>query len=438
MTPIQAAGRKREPSGRTPMESAVGRWWVARTRPTRAGAPRRRMGTAIAAVLAFVPLLTLVGPGGPLPAEAAAALAATPTAGSWSPTGSLTTSRWDFGRGPSQTLLRDGRVLVAGGFSRANGMLASAELYDPSSGIWTPTGGMGTARIDAAATPLGGPACAASSAPAYCGKVLVAGGSSFSDGALASAELYDPSSGIWSPAGSMTTSRGRPTAALLSDGKVLVTGSGGKSAELYDPSSGTWSRTGDMNEFRTGATATRLKNGKVLLVGGGPGAELYDAATGTFSRTGDPFGLNSPTNYRASHTATLLADGRVLVVGGCCRDPGRYGAVSVNSAEIYDPLKGTWTRAASLPTPRSGHAATLLANGKVLVAGGVDDTLAGCCPLASAVLYNPVPGRWESARSMAAARGWPNATRLQNGNVLVVGGIGADGGPLLSAEVYTP
>jgi hypothetical protein len=163
------------------------------------------------------------------------------------------------------------------------------------------------------------------------GKVLVAGGTLFLnilDRVTATAELYDPATGTFSPTGSMTTPRQDFTATLLPNGKVLVAGGFDNSgralatAELYDPASGTFTLTGSMAAPRTGHTATLLPNGKVLVAGGFT-AELYDPATGTFSFTG---GL---ATARTGHTATLLQSGQVLVIGGA----GSSGILA--SAEIY-------------------------------------------------------------------------------------------------------
>ncbi|HEY0092852.1 MAG TPA: kelch repeat-containing protein, partial [Archangium sp.] len=124
------------------------------------------------------------------------------------------------------TLLPSGKVLVTGGWN-SGGDLASAEVYDPGTGAWSPTGALANARSFHTATLL----------PS--GKVLVTGGEG-SGGDLASAEVYDLGTGAWNPTGALANARRDHTATLLPSGKVLVTGgwnSGGDlaSAEVYDP-----------------------------------------------------------------------------------------------------------------------------------------------------------------------------------------------------------
>jgi hypothetical protein len=147
------------------------------------------------------------------------------------------------------SLLPDGRVLVAGGFS-ASGWLSSAEVFDPSTGRWSRTGSMTTAREHASATLLG------------TGGVLVAGGGNPS--ALQTAELYNPATGTWSATGTMHGYGGRAVA--LQDGRVLVASAG--TGDVYSPASGTWTETGPMVFPYAAGAATVLVDGRALYVGG--------------------------------------------------------------------------------------------------------------------------------------------------------------------------
>ena len=185
------------------------------------------------------------------------------------------------------------------------------------------------------------------------------------DGPLAMAQAP----GTFTTTGSMTTVREAPTATLLPSGKVLIAGGTDGhftigSAELYDPRTGTFTATGSMTTPRAGHTATLLANGRVLITGGvqtlvdGPGstlssAEIYDPATETFAPTGNM------SVGRGFHTATLLANGKVLIAGG---------SVSARPVELYDAPSGTFTTTTAAP-PTLGVGSvtvtTLLTDGAV-------------------------------------------------------------------------
>jgi hypothetical protein len=145
------------------------------------------------------------------------------------------------------------------------------------------------------------------------------------------------------------------------------------------------------------------------------------------------------TTAHSYHTATLLADGRVLIAGGTANDAGVLA-----SAEVYDPKAGKFTATGSMATARYSHTATLLSDGRVLILGGFGATSvpsSGCClgttlptPLASAELYDPATGRFSPAGSMTTAREGHTATLLADGRVLIAGGW--DG--VSSAELYQP
>ena len=245
----------------------------------------------------------------------------------WEFTGNLNVGRYYH----EATLLPNGEVLVTGGTTTGNEVLASAELYDPGAGAWTVTGSLHTARLLHTATLLAN------------GKVLVAAGNDYVTGFTTKAELYDPTTGTWTSTGNLNVGREDHAAMLLSDGRVLVAGGYGlaagntgslASAELYDPITGTWTFTGSLHTPRQSYSATLLSDGKVLVAGGFnsgealASAELYDPATGTWTDTG------SLNNARYSHTATLLADGKVLVAGG-------ENLTKLRSAELYDPQPET-------------------------------------------------------------------------------------------------
>jgi hypothetical protein len=131
---------------------------------------------------------------------------------------------------------------------------------------------------------------------------------------------------------------------------------------------------------------------------------------------------------RDQHTATLLSDGRVLVAGG------HGGGGYLSSAELYDPASGTWSTTGSMNAVRTDHTATPLPGGRVLVAGGHG----GGGPLASAEVYDPATGTWSTTGSMNATRIGHTATLLDDGRVMVAGGEGSGGYSLASAEVYDP
>jgi hypothetical protein len=405
-----------------------------------------------------------------------------PATGTWTRTGSMKFGRQFF----TATLLPDGDVLAAGGFAECDDDMCSdsrsAELYDPATGTWSSTGSMTTSRDEQSATLLGN------------GDVLVAGGftqEGFGAGHnLSGAELYNPATGRWRPTAPMGTARSGQTATLLSNGWVLVAGGGTASAQIYEPQRAIWVSSGAMSTARTNAAATPLPGGHVLVTGGdGPdgqplaGAEEFLAGPGPLVSVtpasigfgGQQVGTTSGfKTYKVTNvgTADLMASGVTVTgknpgdyragtdctkaavsPGGTCTVdlrfvpsvPGlRTAAVAVSDNAPLSPQgpaitgygigPNAWTPVGPMSTAREEFSATLLPDGKVLMAGG--QTLLGNS-LAGTELYDPATRSFSPTGSLHDARAFPAATLLRNGKVLIAGGAAGDVN-LSSAELYNP
>jgi Ca2+-binding RTX toxin-like protein len=346
--------------------------------------------------------------------------------GVWRPTGSLNRVHYDH----QVRTLSNGKVLLIGGQSSIFGTtITSTEIYDPKAGTWSDADDLNTARSAYTVTRLDGPACRTASPAAYCGDLLVVGGSPNSastNASLNTAEIYDAASNTWTDVtGNMVVPRSQHTAVLLDGpecragsppaycGKVLLaagfSGSNGtpasaslSSAELFDPATGQFTATGPLQHTARQTTSVLLPSGKVLLPGGNgtnrAASEIYNPASGTWGST-------LPMNVgRERHTVTVLPDGKVLAASGITPgDPPHLGTPKQagDSAEIFDEGTSTWTL---LPdrlaagAARNNHDTAVLPSGKVLLAGGGRGGL-------TSELFDPSAGRWKSAGLMTISHG---------------------------------
>jgi hypothetical protein len=325
----------------------------------------------------------------------------------------------------SATTLRDGRVLIAGGFAE-RGSARGAEVYVPDAARFAPLPPMLTTRYSHTATLLPD------------GRVLIAGGYGEGTTTLATAELFDPATDAFLPTGSLSAARADHVAVLLEDGRVLVAGGLGPgwtflaSAELYDPATGSFSPAGNMTAARESHAAVRLRDGRVLIAGGHNGrrrdltllssAETYDPASGEFRAVGDL------RVRRHKHDAVLLSDGRVLITGG---SDERDGHGVYPSTEFFEPESGTFEAGPPMRLGRYKHAGTsgVLPSGLVLIAGGAPQ----------AEVFDPgtrsftlVPGEPRLAGQFSAV------ALLGDGRALITGGYGNGTGPRSSAWIFRP
>jgi len=337
--------------------------------------------------------------------------------GRWTPGPAMSTAH---GGGLVAVQLADGRVLVTGGGDGAT----AAEIYDPLVNTWTPTNGMRTGRSLAAGTLLRD------------GRVLVVGGYPTIvglPGPIGAPELFDPATGTWSATAPLVGTPAGGSATLLLDGRVLFAKESG-ATELFDASSGTWVAGPTMHRGASGP-ATRLLDGRVLVAGGGPirstAAEIYDPSTNEWVEA-----ESLPEGYHGA-TGTLLGDGRVLLAGGDA--PTGSGARGYPHAVLFDPATKSWQAAPDMLRGRLAHAAVLLGDGRVLVAGGaaVGAPTTPSDVFGDAEMFDPMSNTWGWAASMPTP-GAGAAVLLASGKVLVIQGWTTDHEPSTSTALFDP
>ncbi|MBI4864490.1 MAG: VCBS repeat-containing protein [Candidatus Riflebacteria bacterium] len=290
--------------------------------------------------------------------------------------------------------LSPGRILLTGGKS-STGSVATAQLFDRATGVWTATGAMNRPRAGHSATRMGD------------GRVLVAGGTDPLGTVHDTAEIYDPGSGTFIP---LTALMNKPRAGhfgvLLDSGRVLLIGGRDSAttstldAEVYDPVGGTFtSSINAMNTAHRDGFAVKLADGRVAMISGAdddstvePKIDTYNPATNVFDAA-----WNNLTIGRQFFGAALLQDGRVLVVGG---ETGAGSNLQTPTAEIYDPTTGM---SALLPDTlfkkRSRFATVEFPDGTVGFAGGLF-TDSPRSTLLDTELFEPTSGRFYPGQSV--------------------------------------
>lgn len=354
----------------------------------------------------------------------------------FSTAGLLNIARSDF----TTTSLQNGMVMIAGGINSAGVVEKSVELYDPVNNKWVRTGDMKNARRGHAATLLRD------------GRVLVTGGydGSTATSALDKAETFDPATGVWTnTTRPLVQARRWHTSTLLNNDKVLIVGGGVSSGvsrvvELFDPATSTFTSTGSLQLPRYYHTATLLPNGTQVLVAGRNNAdatsnagidssrttELYDVSAGTWS-AGPVM-----TYGRDSHTATIIGNSNTLLV------TGGYGA-GTNKVETLDLTASTlaWTALSStMSVSRALHTSTYIPSiDKVLVIGGYNATSQMLMSTELFTLNASTPWSTSGNKELTIGRAMHTSTLLSNGNVLVVGTYYTSSGTVSNtAEIWSP
>jgi Galactose oxidase, central domain len=326
------------------------------------------------------------------------------------------------------TLLRDGRVLVAGGYTGPLGtvVLRTTELYDPVSNSWSE------------AAPMLVPHASQAAATLPDGKVLIVSGRS-SSGDTREAEIYNPGTNSWSRAGNLSVARVEATALPLPTGKILIIGGGDGTvgnppAELYDPSANNWTQVPNTTAHHVNL-AVSLATGKVLVLGDLSNwsyqfSAEYDPSRNTWSSVDRP-----PVALAGG--VVLLGNGSVLLFGN--RVPGGDTRI----IELYDPAGHTWVGAAPMVANGVFGTATALSDGAALVAGAPGSmTSPGCGSTGdctNAEIYDPTHDSWMGTPGMATSRDSHTATLLTTGKVLVAGGfVPPNPDAIASSEIFDP
>ncbi len=350
---------------------------------------------------------------------------------------------------------QNGNVMLAGGGTGnilgAKG-LKTTEIYD----LRTMTSGPGPDMLN--------PRALHTATVLKDGRVLIAGGvdagSATSAGnSVNTCEIYDPATNTYTATGSMGVARAGHAATLLNDGRVLVVAGNKdlsdvikalngmlKTCEIYNPTTGTWSSTSSVAEKVIGPSLTTLANGQVLVAGGArvnffigipigvvsvTRCQLWNPSSGTWTNTG------SMKQHRSVHTFNTirLLDGRVFIAGGVVVNislPATTfaGAKSTDKCEYYNPTSGTWVALPNMSASRLSHTVNEMPNGRVLIAGGATGSIDASISIISVQEFNPATNTFVGTFNMKAARATHGSARMPDGTLIVFGGTASATAPV--------
>ncbi|HSN53116.1 MAG TPA: M6 family metalloprotease domain-containing protein [Candidatus Sulfomarinibacteraceae bacterium] len=295
---------------------------------------------------------------------------------------------------PAVAVLADGSVLAVGGDTQ------TAEILDPWTSTWSGAAEPPAVFRGATATVLGD------------GRVLVAGGTFSNPFPPVNSAVYDPATDTWEVAGQLPNNRWDHSAVAIDDGRALVAGgrwgdwptvNDATAVLVFDPADGAWTEVGSLSRRLIEPGLVKLADGRVLIVGGRE-VTAFDPVAGTLTRAAP-----LPDDWQRP-VAVGLADGRVLLAD----------AEGNGLTLLWTPATGRWQLAGSMRLGRSGHTATVLGNGVVVVAGGRD---ASGIPIGTVELFDPAAAAWSFGSSLARAR-WDHAAAVvPDGSLLAIGGF---------------